>query len=44
VISSEFLKEFNREKEDRDVGLPFFSQRKYCVFKKISTVNEKRIE
>ena len=32
------------EKEDRDVGLPFFSQRKYCVFKIISTVNEKRIE
>ena len=21
------------EKEDRDVGLPFFSQRKYCVFR-----------
>lgn len=44
MISSEFLKEFTKEKEDRDVGLPFFSQRKYCVFKNISTANEKRIE
>ena len=44
MISSEFLKEFKKEKEDRDVGLPFFSQRKYCVFREKGTVNEKRIE